>query len=808
MTNKVKIRKLLVNGFRGAKKTICLDCEDDIKNVVLFGNNGDGKTTFSDAIEWFYTDRINYLQREGCGREDYFNRYIGLNDDGKVELHFSSVSLNSEKTLKRKGGSSFSNTNSDFAGYIRDSSKDSLILRHHTMREFIDKTKTQKLESLEEIIGFGVVREIRDVLLGVANSLKDDTALAGLRGQRDERKRDIVEVIGKDRFGDNDILDYARKLAKECDSNLSITSMSDFEHTVKLLEQRIATSTKGKELLMLEGVSKNISSLIVLRDVFQEIGHFVLNHNELAKEQETIEASAIEKLYKAAIEAMENELVKPGECPLCKKAIDTDALLESLKRDIGEIQQVLKKRKAIIVKAKSLCTKLESSKANLESLVKLENKFRKACFTAVLDKITKIMPTLLSKHEEVLNNIEQSPQPVSLPSLSELDRIGEEVEKSHQIIGKRKESVAETEEERKFYQNANRLKTVLDANRRYKELTKHIHIFQEQIDSLGKIYTSFEQMEREGIQKVLKALSYDVNEFFVFLHPDDNIDEVELIPTEERGIEFKLKRHGEEISPPLKILSEAHLNSLGICSFLSSAKYFNSTNNFLVLDDVVTSFDAGHRRPLARLLDEKFPDSQFFLFTHDELWFDMLKTDLAPNKWVFKELVKWTMDNGVDMRESPRHLKERITNDLNENDVPGAANKCRTLIEEIFKQKCEDLGVRGLEFRTGKRNDKREASELISALLSYLKDNQTLREKESKKSFDHLRASQLITNIGSHHQKLTSTALHRGDIELVLTDIGAVESLFLCDICKTEPKKEYSPQYSKLKNCKCGEFKL
>lgn len=808
MTSKVKIRKLGISGFRGAKKTICLDCEDDIKNIVLFGSNGDGKTTFSDAIEWFFTDRINYLQREGCGREDYFNRYIAPDDDAKVELSFSNVSLNSQKTLKRKGGASFSNKSSKFWSYVADSSKDSLILRHHTMREFIDKTKKEKLESLEEIIGFGIVGEIRETLLKAFNSLRDDTELASLRGQSDERKRDLVEVIGKQEFQDNDILGHAGKLVKECDPALSIVSMSDFEHTVKILEQKIATSTKGKELLMLEEVSKKISSLILLRDVFREIGDFVLKHNELAKERETIEASAIEKLYKAAIEAIENKLVKTGECPLCKKAIDTDKLLESLKRDIEEIELVLRKRKEIIAEAKSLGVKLESFKAGLTFLVELEDEFRKACFTAVLDKIMKIMFTLLSKHEGILSSIEQSPQSVSLPSLSELDSLSEEVEKSHQIIMKRKDSVTETEEEKKFYQNANRLSNMLDDYRRYKELAKHIQIFQKQIVALGKISQDFEHMEREGIRKVLQAISHDVNEFFVFLHPDDNIDEVELIPTEERGIEFKLKRHGEEISPPLKILSEAHLNSLGICSFLSSAKYFNTANGFLVLDDVVTSFDIEHRRPLARLLDEKFPDSQFLLFTHDELWFDMLKTDLAPNRWVFKELIKWTKDNGVDIKESPHSLKERITNDLIENDVPGAANKCRTLIEEILKGKCENLGVRGLEFRMGNRNDKREASELISALTSYLKGTKTLREKESKKSFAHLRASQLITNIGSHHNKLTSTALHRGDIELVLRDISEFESLFVCDKCNTEPNKKYSPEYSELKNCKCGEFKV
>jgi len=315
-------------------------------------------------------------------------------------------------------------------------------------------------------------------------------------------------------------------------------------------------------------------------------------------------------------------------------------------------------------------------------------------------------------------------------------------------------------------------------------------------------------MERENIRRVLKAISSDVNDFFVFLHPDDDIDEVELIPTEERGIEFKLRRHGEEISPPTKILSEAHLNSLGICLFLASAKYFNKANEFLVLDDVVTSFDTGHRRPLARLMGEKFADAQFLLFTHDELWFDILKKDLPTGKWVFKELTKWTKDEGLNIKESPITLKERISDNLDENDIKGAANKCRTLIEEILKERCQDLGVRGLEFRTGAENDRRDPSELISALTDYLKGNQTLRDKDSKKSFDHLRASQLITNIGSHHQNLTSTSLGRGDVETVLRDINEFETLFLCTECGTAPAKKYSPQFSKLKNCKCGEFKL
>jgi len=194
------------------------------------------------------------------------------------------------------------------------------------------------------------------------------------------------------------------------------------------------------------------------------------------------------------------------------------------------------------------------------------------------------------------------------------------------------------------------------------------------------------------------------------------------------------------------------------------------------------------------------------LFTHDDLWFDILKKDLPTEKWIFKELIKWTKNNGCDLVDSLMTLHEKIKNALDSNDIQGAANKCRILIEEIMKEKCENLGVKGLEFRRGTKNDRREANELINALISYLKGNESLRDKQSKKLFNQLRASQLISNIGSHHKTLETTSLSRGDIETALRDINEFESLFICNECNTEPTIKYSPRNSELKQCKCGKL--
>jgi len=807
MNNKVKLIKLIINGFRGARKEIWLNFEDDSKSLVLFGNNGDGKSSISDAIEWFFTDGIDYLQREGCGRDDYFNIYMPPEDDATVEIGFNDKLLDSKKTLKRKGGHSFSNTSDKFKDYMECTSGDSFILRHHTMREFIDKTKKEKLERVEEIIGFGIVKEIRDNLLKAWNALRDDKQLAGLQGQLDERKRDLISVIGKDEFQDADILNYAGQLAKQCDSTLSIVNEYDFKTAVETLGNKIKASDRGKELSRLDSIDENTPKLIEIGEFLRGIAAILAKHNELAKREETIKASVIEKLYIAAIEAIESKLVDPGKCPICKKPLDTELLLKLLTTEIEEIKKVLKERGQVIQNTKSLSSKIPSCQTSMSVL--LEDEVKTNFLTDGASKRLTDIATLLAQYEGILIKIQESPKDIPFPPFSvDLQDLEKDAKEIQQGVAQRRKELSQTDEEKNFYQNVQKLQKLYDDFIRYNHINRSIGIYTKQIESLGKIYQDFESMERASVQKVLETISSDVNDLFTFLHPDDNFDEVELIPTEGRGVEFKLKYHGQEISPPMKILSEAHLNSLGICLFFASAKHFNKVNGFLVLDDVVTSFDTGHRRPLARLMSEKFPDTQFLLFTHDDLWFEMLKKDLPSGKWFFKELMKWTKDNGLDFKDSPIALKERVRNSLNSNDIQGAANKCRVLIEEILKEKCENLGVRGLEFRTGSENDRREASELINALTSYLKDNETLRDPQSKKLFNQLRASQLITNIGSHHQNLNSTTLSRGDIETILRDIEEFESLFVCSECKKEPNIKYSPRNSRLKQCECGKLKI
>ena len=148
------------------------------------------------------------------------------------------------------------------------------------------------------------------------------------------------------------------------------------------------------------------------------------------------------------------------------------------------------------------------------------------------------------------------------------------------------------------------------------------------------------------------------------MHPNENVDDIRLTVLEE-GVEFDYGFHGKRAYPPLKYLSESHLNSLGIAAFLASVKLFNKINGFFVLDDIVTSFDANHRIRLSHLLRTEFSKWQIILLTHEPFWFELIKKEMAPNGWLFSEL-EAAPTVGTTLKSSSKDLREHITSKWND----------------------------------------------------------------------------------------------------------------------------------------------
>ena len=54
-----KINSISIKGFRGIRNQIELPLSE--KSGLLYGDNGTGKSSIADAIEWFYKDDVEHL---------------------------------------------------------------------------------------------------------------------------------------------------------------------------------------------------------------------------------------------------------------------------------------------------------------------------------------------------------------------------------------------------------------------------------------------------------------------------------------------------------------------------------------------------------------------------------------------------------------------------------------------------------------------------------------------------------------------------------------------------------------------------
>ena len=189
--------------------------------------------------------------------------------------------------------------------------------------------------------------------------------------------------------------------------------------------------------------------------------------------------------------------------------------------------------------------------------------------------------------------------------------------------------------------------------------------------------TPIRRSRRKTWPSCSKRISHRVAQIYSALHPGENLAEsVSIEPWTAKGVELAVEFYGSRQRPPHGVLSESHLNSLAIALFLAMAEEFNTQLGFLLLDDVINSFDVEHRGRLAELLADGFTDWQIIVLTHDQQFFEHLSRR-APS-WRKLELTSWSYDSGPrTTRYETSGILAAARERLGSGDVHGAAAKAR-----------------------------------------------------------------------------------------------------------------------------------
>ena len=287
-------------------------------------------------------------------------------------------------------------------------------------------------------------------------------------------------------------------------------------------------------------------------------------------------------------------------------------------------------------------------------------------------------------------------------------------------------------------------------------------------------------------------------EIYEFLHPAEGLADVTIETVGEKGIELAVSYFGKRELPPHRVLSESHMNSLGLALFLAMVETFNEELGFLVLDDVVNSFDREHRGRLAELLVSEFGDRQMVILTHDEQFYSRIAV-LAPY-WGSEHLTSWSYEDGPRTRRyDGSRLFLESEEELSKGNRVGAAQKGRRALEEFLQEACEALEA-PLPFRRGRRNDRRPANEVMRGLRRALKDRAPSIYRRLEQLLRLLEADlQAGLNVESH---ATQGGTSNQEVRDVLDRIGVLRAHFTCDTCRTRVWHQGTAASSR---CRCGK---
>ncbi len=183
-----------------------------------------------------------------------------------------------------------------------------------------------------------------------------------------------------------------------------------------------------------------------------------------------------------------------------------------------------------------------------------------------------------------------------------------------------------------------------------------------------------------ALTNLYKTVEADFSRYYQFVNSDDEgAFRAELLPSS-GSLDLKVDFYKIGMFPPVAYHSEGHQDGMGVCLYLALVKQLLGPKfRYAVLDDVVMSVDASHRRRFAELLQAEFPQVQFIITTHDEVWARQMRTAGLVASAAMARFYGWSVDSGPTYGVGD--VWSDIETAISVGDISGAAAKLRRALE-------------------------------------------------------------------------------------------------------------------------------
>jgi len=686
----MRVKNVRLAWFRGAAEAVPLDLGG--KSAVIYGENGAGKSSFVDAIEFvLHSGKLNHLSHEYSGRNQEkaipnthapdgsaTELWVQFADDAELNIK---IARNGTHTKAGIGA-----TKMDGWDYGRT------VLRQDEVAAFIHSRKGDKYSALLPLFGLHELEVAAENLRQLVPAVEKQSQLSA--------KQATLKVLAPKRkqiFGDDDDAAIEVKVAalheKYCPDSTTIAPADQCSEAEAALNQRVTDLSEDKQrYLALRALAT--SGISVAVEVVREA------NGKLAGSAELLITEKLQVLQSAQIFA--GKLTEGDEiaCPACGQNVTVTEFQAHIKAEqerLAEIIASFNERKTAIA------TLIDALKAFKNTLGKAELKdwneaMRAGPLKVNLEWLDGLEPERLRQAitEDGLTAIDTHCAPI----IAEADRLSQNAPPE----------IKELNDDLAAITTA---KAVFEG----KALAKEIARIEGIVAFLQELETGTRKEIRERCESVIADISIDIGTMWSILHPGEPIENVHLyLPEDDKAIDIALKFYGKEQDSPRLTLSEGYRNALGLCIFLAMAKREAANDRPLFMDDVVVSFDRNHRGMIVELLQKEFGNRQVVIFTHDRDWYAELRKLLDERQWIFRTLlpyeaptigIRWSHKT-TTFDDARAHLKDR---------PDSAGNDARKIMDVELALIAEQLKVE-LPYRRGEGNDHRMAHEFLERIVS------------------------------------------------------------------------------------------
>jgi recombinational DNA repair ATPase RecF len=688
----IKVLNIEVHEFRGVRK-FSIDFAGD--NFAICGRNGTGKSGIVDALEFGLTGNVSRLSGRGTGDislKDHGPHVDSRNrpDKARVKLTVKIANVETPVTIERSVDNAQSPTITPSTPAVLEALRQVALhpefaLTRRELIRYVISTPGDRATEVQALLRLDAVDTVRTTLQRIANSCQRAVGPLG-RAKSYAREQFLTALQIPE-------LKTARVLAavNETRGQLGLgplaalnanTSVRDGLATAiaPSAQPRIAKVQATADLVELRGLLKRLASAEIKSARTQVLELL----QPLASDPNALDAVRRERFFTIALRYVESDA-----CPVCNTEWNPDELRALIGNKLKRFEEVARQRAEIEKLCAPIVTLLEQLVTALRILERYCDQLNPKINAAAVVRFRE----LATRHCAIIASLDPLPDALKVaenfltPAADALDTLTA-TEGAVAAIP----SPTEQDAARDYLTVVQeRLEAYRAAALAEKRAEEQAAVTQKVRDTYGEVSTSV----LNGIYKKVESQFADL---YRYVNRDDEDKFAAQLTPSMGKLGFDVDFYGRGFFPPGAYHSEGHQDGMGVCLYLALMTHLlGNSFSFAVLDDVLMSVDAGHRREVCKLLKDKFPNTQFILTTHDEIWLRHMKSAglIAPNAFV--HFRTWDVEHGPTEWDD-RDVWQEIDTEVARNDIRAAAGLLRHYLEFVCAEICHDLRA-PVEFR-------------------------------------------------------------------------------------------------------------